>query len=511
MTPVSRRRKRKAESNQERSASFTYHVLCYGERVKVCQKAFISLHGISEKRVVRLRRLLMDDTTPKDKRGKHPNTKAVPVADRNKIHDHILLYPVKESHYSGKSYQYLDARLTIKAMYDMFKEKHPESNVKYHYYRQYFNEHFELSFGRPQVDTCITCEELKLKLKSPHLNDVAKRVAAAELLVHKRRAGKFYTQLKDSEKRCQENDSVHAIAVDFMQNLPLPHIPVQSIFYLRQLWVNVCCIYDMKTNKAHFCVYHEGVAKKGANEVCSFILAYINENIPSNVKELHVFSDGCVGQNKNHSVIRTFLSLTDTSRFDTIIHRFPIRGHSFLPCDRVFGTVKRKIKKVDRIYTPMQYVSLILHSSEKSIATVKMVDSNDIQDFSSWWPTYYKRTTLSMETMNRSVPHSKKVSFKPTEYMEFTYSAQMKGCVVASSYIGSLVCHTFKLSQPGVTDLALPHTLAYPQGGTPINIKKLADIQQMLPYIPQGGEEDKFYQEILRWNVDALNDISDDD
>lgn len=250
MAPASRKRRRKADSNKERGASFTYHVLCYGEKLKVCQKAFISLHGISEKRVKRLRDLLMQGKSPKDQRGRHPSQKAVTVPEQTKIQNHISSYPVKESHYSGRTYQYLDARLTIKAMYDMFKEKHPESNVKYHYYRQYFHEHFELSFGRPQVDTCVVCEELKLKLKSPHLNDVAKRVAAAELLIHRRRAKKFYSSLKESEQKCQDSINTHATAIDYMQNLPLPHIPIQTIFYLRQLWVNVFCIYDLKSKKS---------------------------------------------------------------------------------------------------------------------------------------------------------------------------------------------------------------------------------------------------------------------
>lgn len=45
------------------------------------------------------------------------------------------------------------------------------------------------------------------KIKSPHLNDNAKRVA-------------------------MEQDKMFATALDFMQNLPLPYIPVQEVFLL---------------------------------------------------------------------------------------------------------------------------------------------------------------------------------------------------------------------------------------------------------------------------------------
>ena len=51
-------------------------------------------------------------------------------------------------------------------------------------------------------------------------------------------------------------------------------------------------------------VYHEGEAKKGANEVCLMLLEYIKSYVPETVKVLYYFSDGCPGQNKNHTVIR---------------------------------------------------------------------------------------------------------------------------------------------------------------------------------------------------------------
>ncbi|KAG8276304.1 hypothetical protein J6590_068592 [Homalodisca vitripennis] len=49
----------------------------------------------------------------------------------------------------------------------------------------------EHKFGRPQVDVCSQCEDLNTKMRSS-LNDNAKLAAAAEMLVHKRRANKFY-------------------------------------------------------------------------------------------------------------------------------------------------------------------------------------------------------------------------------------------------------------------------------------------------------------------------------
>lgn len=63
------------------------------------------------------------------------------------------------------------------------------------------------------------CEELGVKMRNKLLNDSAKRVTAAELLVHKRRANLFYNQLKESEKITQNDPKIVVLSFDFMQNM----------------------------------------------------------------------------------------------------------------------------------------------------------------------------------------------------------------------------------------------------------------------------------------------------
>ena len=46
-------------------------------------------------------------------------------------------------------------------------------------------------------------------------------------------------------------------------------------------------------------------------------------------------------------------------RYEKLFQYFPFRRHSFLQCDRMFGTSKRKVKKIDRIYTPDDFIDLI--------------------------------------------------------------------------------------------------------------------------------------------------------
>ncbi|KAF2880323.1 hypothetical protein ILUMI_25851 [Ignelater luminosus] len=183
--------------------------------------------------------ILQGGCTPDDKRGEQRSGNALKPSEVMSVMEHISLFPIKQKRYGTREHNYLNAELNVKIMYSLFLEKHPESKVKYEYYKKVFRENFNLSFGRLQVDVCNDCETLSLKLKNKFLNNTAKRVAAAGLLVYKRRSKKFYNALKASKELCRTQNNTAAISFDFVQNLQLPRCPAQDLFYLSQLTINV--------------------------------------------------------------------------------------------------------------------------------------------------------------------------------------------------------------------------------------------------------------------------------
>jgi hypothetical protein len=209
-------------------------------------------------------------------------------------------------------------------MHELFQEKYPSANVSYKKYLKFFKENFSLAFGRPHTDMCCICKQLSQKLKSPHLNDNAKRVAAAELMVHRRRSKNFYTAMKNVKEKCNNNDDILGLTLAYMQNVPLPDIPMQEMFYYRQLWFFDFCIHNLKTGKAVFYSYHKGEGSKDPDEVSSFLLDYVSNHVPETVKELYLFSDNCSDQNRNHTVVRFLTTLTASRRFHKIVHYFPL-------------------------------------------------------------------------------------------------------------------------------------------------------------------------------------------
>ena len=53
-------------------------------------------------------------------------------------------------------------------------------------------------------------------------------------------------------------------------------------------------------------VYHEGIA----NEICIFLNKFLEDcYVRNNMREFHVFTDRCPGQNRNNTVKRYLLTL----------------------------------------------------------------------------------------------------------------------------------------------------------------------------------------------------------
>nr|CAI5850987.1 unnamed protein product [Callosobruchus analis] len=170
----------------------------------------------------------------------------------------------------------------------LFVNKYPELEnlVKYEYYLKYFKENFNLKFRRPHVDVCSKCERHGTKLKDVNINDSAKAVAAAELRVHKRGAKKFYNKIKEAQTLCTE---VMGLVFDYMQNMLLPHTPVQEFFIIGSSGcTHSKYVHNIKENPGHFYTYHEGQSQKRPNEVCSFIsLRLHNETYVYPLKSLN--------------------------------------------------------------------------------------------------------------------------------------------------------------------------------------------------------------------------------
>ena len=329
------------------------------------------MHGIEVKRVGRVAQLTAHGITPNDKRGKHGKQDTKTDDIRLKIDAHISSFPYRVSHYGGygNKRRYLSADLNVLKMYAMFLSKHyPEHyaefkagkdpqklqcEVKYRYYFNYYKENFNYGFGRPKTDICTVCAELEASIKLER-NENAKKTLTTKLDLHKRKAKVFSKQLKEKTTLAKKKIDTECLCFNFKQNMPYPHIATGDVFYSRQLWLFVFGIYSAKTGKNQIYTWLETNARRGVNEVVSCLDDYISKYLKATARNLHVFSNGCRGQNHNNTVVQYLHSLIVNNRFDSVTHRLPMRGHSYLPCDREFGVIERMQKRRRRRRKDMQ-------------------------------------------------------------------------------------------------------------------------------------------------------------
>ena len=198
-------------------------------------------------RVRRLATAVLDMTSaPLDKRGKHINhRRKVSAAVCRQIDAHIRSFPAMKSHYSRKKQsrrrKYLSPQLSVAKMHELYVEKFEPGATKplvsYKYYREYFNDNFNISFGYPRTDTCSMYDQLDLRLSTA--DDTTRRLIAQQKEIHLRKAETFYNSLRSDTRLSKQSEQIATISFDFQQNLPLPSLPV-GVFFLHAPVVAVC-------------------------------------------------------------------------------------------------------------------------------------------------------------------------------------------------------------------------------------------------------------------------------
>ncbi|KAL4153679.1 hypothetical protein QTP88_001512 [Uroleucon formosanum] len=372
--PVQNRRPRLGEGAAKRDSSFAYRVRIHDDVVNkpdvpVCAKAFCALHGITKNKLTYLQKgMKMTDQAPRDMRGKHSTLhRKLNEHTKRLICDHIKRFKGRKSHYSLKDSKkmYLPEDLNVKKMFTMFKQLHPTVVVSYETFRCILNSEFNISFGYPRTDTCTTCDEFLAQLKtlSPVTDDKEIQNLTTKNMLHKGKAETFYVRKKIARQEAKKTKKMAAVCMDFGKNVSLPNITTNDVYYKRQLSMYSFNIHILSSQQSIFYVYNESIAKKGANEVASFIFHFIMNYLDDDVEELQIFCDSAGGQNKNHTIFRFIHYIVNNQihGLKNIKITFPVRGHSYLECDKNVGLWKLK----EKMETPKDFKSMIKNSRIK--------------------------------------------------------------------------------------------------------------------------------------------------
>ena len=178
-----------------------------------------------------------------------------------------------------------------------------------------------------------------------------------QLRVHKLRAEAFYAMLRQRSPEC------YTIAYDLQQVQSLPKLPVQETYYSRQLGLYNFGLCDLTSNKNYCYTWLESEAGRGSVEIGSTVYSHLTEELSTQAafqqaEKLRLFSDGCGGQNKNNFIVAMvyyYLQSHAPENIKEVELVFPVRGHSFLPCDRLFGRIEKNLRTVNTITQPAKF------------------------------------------------------------------------------------------------------------------------------------------------------------
>lgn len=181
--------------------------------------------------------------------------------------------------------------------------------------------------------------------------------------MHKLRSKAFYDLLRDANPR------IAIFSFDCQKNLPLPKIPDQACYFSMQI-----NLYNFTVVSGHSksslnpqtvksFIWTESDRQRSSNEIVSAVFYTLKHfSFNQEIERVRLVADGCGGQNKNTTMvgmIQYWLQCCSPPNVKTVELVFPIVGHSFLPPDRVFAQIEKKVKKCPTIIDPETYINII--------------------------------------------------------------------------------------------------------------------------------------------------------
>ena len=309
-------------------------------------------------------------------------------------------------------------------------------------------------------------------------------------------------------------DAIDVFHFDFQKNLPTPKLTVGQQFYMRLLWTYLFGIYSASTKIMSAYMWHELIAKRGANDVISCLAHFIYQTPlgRTGAKWSIWWSDNCPGQNKNNYLMWFFSDLIRRQIYTRIDFKFLIPGHTYGPTDRHFAVIEKYAVNVETVYTAPQWYGHVRDAITKVGSKVEVVEMEQ-QSFRN-----YREHLRKLYTERSKDADGRSLDFASAVWFNFGRGEKMvHGKLVMFEHPNEAwVRHTYDVSETprcvsfrkrrGVQEgIDSPPPLLYDH--YPIRIKraKADDLRTLVSkYVPEAYQD--FYSELP-----ATDDTSDSD
>ena len=422
-----------ASSKRAKKCSFNYGFLVNDQLIQVCKIFFLHTLAISDQMLLTTFQKLNENGHVQPERRSLPAARKLPSELRNHIRDHINKYPVVDSHYCRKSTQkkYLDPGLNLTEMYRMYCEECSASGrpaAKKWAYDEVFHNEFNLGFHRPKKDQCDFCVKYK------NLDESGRDKIRDKMEEHEKNKT-LARELKHHLKEQAKTDrNMNVACFDLQQVLLTPHSMSSQLFYRRKLSTFNLTIFDIASKSGYCCMWHEGVGKRGANNVASCIMKYIR-HMNEKSKEFHFFTDNCCGQNKNKVLTSMYFHAVKTLNIDRICHYYLEKGHTENEGDSMHSTIETAAKNVN-IVSPIQWYTVAGTAKKTGERYTVWEMEGQMTDFrglaespGSFKCSQLRWTDIKCLKVEKNHPHSLfvKTSFACEDYKEIQFVSKQVG------------------------------------------------------------------------------------
>lgn len=210
----------------------------------------------------------------------------------------------------------------------------------------------------------------------------------------------------------------------------------------------------------------------------SFLYHFCTEVLKPEVQHLRIFCDSCAGQNKNYTLVRFLHYMVHgKKRFQSIDVVFPVRGHSYLECDKDFGLIKQK----SVVEVPSQWVNVFKEARIKPAPFEVICCTQEM--FLAWTSfllPFFRKTCLfptrPVKEIQISNNHPRTIAVKEAAYN-----------VAATHYV--LCGRNLKLPSDSLPRQSYSRLIPIPK-------KKYDQLQELKQFV---AEEHQSYYEQLPW------------
>lgn len=191
-------------------------------------------------------------------------------------------------------------------------------------FNRIFNCEYNISFFVQKKDQCDFCETFK------NADNEAKQKLLESYNAHINE--KKLSRLEKEHDKTNLNNSVVAV-YDLQAVLPVPRGQISSFHYKSKLNCYNFTISDLYAKNAHCYFWNETEGKRGANEIGSCVLRYLQQLVHTRAdseEPLNVifYSDNCCGQQKNKYVVTAYSYAVNKLPIQSITDKYLIHGHS---------------------------------------------------------------------------------------------------------------------------------------------------------------------------------------